>query len=162
MNEAKKSDQVVAIVLGQKLGYGSVIKAELFEEALGIGRTDPAYQFMISRIRRGLYKYGFYLDGEGFAQTGCYQILEPQENQWVVKLAIARAERDFEGKKTLLINTDTTKLGDLQRRRHEGTLREVSIKLDMMRKAKKFAAKLQHTSTSKEIIDVETEQGKEE
>ncbi len=134
----KQSKEATAILLGQKVGYGSVIKMEAFEELLGIKRDDAAFGFLVSAVRHHLYSHGLYLSGEGVSETGCYEILAAQDNQWIGRLAVARAERDLEGKQTLLLNTKMDSMSDLQKRRHEVSLRELSLKIRAMRRAHEF------------------------
>jgi hypothetical protein len=141
MNRAAR-DAAIEKILGGDLRPGRLIKAEIFEEVLALKRGEQAYGFLISKIRQELYNRGLYLSGEGLASSGCYEILAPEDNYWIAKLALARADRDLEGKMTLLANTNLEQLNDLQRRRHEGALREISIKLAAMRRAREFERKL--------------------
>ena len=144
--DREKSERALAQIMGQNLQPGSVIRGEVFEEALQLKRTDQAYGFLISKIRQELYRHGLYLSGEGFSETGCYEILMPADNYWVAKLALARADRDLEGKMTLLAHTNVTGLTELQKRRHENGLREISLKLSAMRRAREFEHRLLHKS----------------
>jgi hypothetical protein len=48
----KQGEEVAVLLLGQKIGYGSIIKAETFEELLGIKRDDAAFGFLISSVRQ--------------------------------------------------------------------------------------------------------------
>ena len=114
--------------------YGSTLKIEIFEEMFELKRETPQFNFLLSNVRNALFDYGFYLSGEGIAETGHYEILTAQENQWVGKLEIAKSERGLEGKQRLLINTKLDDLTDSQKRRHEAALRELSFKLQAMRR----------------------------
>jgi hypothetical protein len=78
--------------------------------------------------------HGLYLSGEGFKETGCFEIVPPTENRHILQRAMDRAERDLEGKIRLVVNTDTTGFNDYERRKHENTLRQASLKLDAMRR----------------------------
>jgi hypothetical protein len=137
-----KSEEAVVALLGQKIGYGSIVKVDALEELLGVKRDETAFGFLISALRHHLYSHGYYLSGEGVSETGCFEVLAPAENQWVAKVALARTERDLTGKQTLLINTKTADMSDVQRRRHEITLRELSLKLQAMRRAQESVDRL--------------------
>jgi hypothetical protein len=135
MESKTKIKEAVTKLVGQKLEPGTLIKAEVFEEMLGISRNTQAFSWLISHIRRGLYQHGIYLSGEGFTQTGAFEIYHPRDNYWVTKLSLQRAEHDLEGKQTLMLNTDSKTFSDLEKRRHENMLREVSLKLAAMQRA---------------------------
>jgi hypothetical protein len=155
MNQQEQTQRALATLMGQQLVPGSTIKADVLEEALGIQRTDHAFMFLVSRIRQSLYDFGIYLSGEGFKETGCFEIVPPTENRHVLQRAIDRAERDIEGKIRLVANTDTSAFNEYEKRKHENTLRQASLKLDAMRHAREFEAKLKRAR--KNIVDVETE-----
>lgn len=122
-------------LVGKPIEAGMLIPVKSFEELLGFDRTDQAFGWLISGIRHKLYEHGIYLSGEGLSQTGGYEILAPRDNAWIAKLAVARADRDLEGKQTLLLNTSLESLSNLEKARHENTLREISMKLNAMRRA---------------------------
>jgi hypothetical protein len=132
---SQKIEAATLTLVGEKIDYGSVIKVETFERLLNLKRDTKAFQLMVSDIRNALCSYGLYLSGEGVSETESYEILSPQDNQWIGKLAIVRAERDLEKMQRLLRNTRRDGLSDSQIRRHEATLREISFKLDAMRRA---------------------------
>jgi hypothetical protein len=136
MSQKKSLEIVVTKLLETELKPGGVIQAEVFENLFDLKRTDQAYQFLISRVRHALYEYGVYLSGEGLSETGCYEILDPRDHYWIAKLAVARAERDLAGKQVLLLNTKLDGFSDLQRRRHENCLRDLSHRLTAMQRAR--------------------------
>jgi hypothetical protein len=155
MSQQEQTQRALASLMGQQLMPGSIIKAEVLEEALGIPRTDHAFMFLISRIRQSLYDFGIYLSGEGFKETGCFEIAPPTENRHILQRALDRAERDIEGKIRLAANTHTSQFNEYEKRKHDNTLRQASLKLDAMRHAREFEAKLKRAK--KNVIDVETE-----
>jgi hypothetical protein len=135
MESKTQIKEAVTKLVGQKLEPGTLIKAEVFEEMLGISRSTQAFSWLISYIRRGLYEHGIYLSGEGFTKTGAFEIYHPRDNYWITKLSLQRAEHDLEGKQTLMINTKLDGFSELEKRRHENMLREVSMKLAAMQRA---------------------------
>lgn len=157
MSIKEQTEQALATLLGQDLVPGSTIKAEIFEQALGTKRSEQAFMFLISRIRQALYDKGIYLSGEGFKETGCFEIAPPTENRHILQRALDRAERDIEGKIRLAVNTDTSSFNEYEKRKHENTLRQASLKLDAMRHARLFEAKLKKLQT-KPVVDIEPEE----
>src|SRR5215472_775396 len=101
-NTANKVERAVANLIGGALEPGTEIKAEVFEKLLGISRNSQAFSWLISEIRRSLYEHGLYLSGEGFAQTGAFVIFQPEDHYWVMRESLQRADRDIEGKLTLM------------------------------------------------------------
>jgi hypothetical protein len=156
MSQQETVQRALATLMGQQLVPGSTIKAETLEEALGIKRTDPAFMFLVSRIRQSLYDFGIYFSGEGFKETGCFEIAPPTENRHILQRGLDRAERDIEGKIRLCVNTNTSGFNEYEKRKHENTLRQASLKLDAMRQAREFEAKLKRLP-KKLVVDVETE-----
>jgi hypothetical protein len=159
MSTSKQAEDAVVSLLGRNVTHGSVVKIKEFEDLLQIKRDNIAFGFLITEIRHALYAHGLYLSGDGSSETGCYEILDPEDNRWVAKLALARAERDLDGKQTLLLNTKTDTMNEKQRRRHEAVLQELSFKLAAMRRAKeteerfgrdrrKLSTKIQEGETS--------------
>jgi hypothetical protein len=149
----RKIESSIAKLIEVPIESETSILIERFETLLGFKHDTQEFNWLISAIRRGLYQYGLYLSGEGSSQSGSYQIYHSRDNQWVAKLRMARHERDLEGMQTLLVNTDLNKLSDLEKSRHENTLREVSLKLSLMRRSsdiekmlKKHGKHLQKTS----------------
>jgi hypothetical protein len=133
-NRNHKIERAVAKLIGGPLSPGTLIPASVFEEVLGLGRDSQAFSWLISDIRQALYTRGIYLDGEGFSQTGAFEVADPRDHYWYAKLAVAKAERNLEGKLTLLFNTPLTGLSELEKRRHENMVRELSTKLAAMRR----------------------------
>jgi hypothetical protein len=156
MSQQETVQRVLATLMGQQLVPGSTIKAETLEEALGIKRTDPAFMFLASRIRQSLYDFGIYFSGEGFKETGCFEIAPPTENRHILQRALDRAERDIEGKIRLCANTDTSQFNEYEKRKHENILRQASLKLDAMRHAREFEAKLKRAKKNV-VVDIEAE-----
>ena len=151
MSQKKSLEIVLTKLLETELKPGGTVQAEVFENLFALKRTDQAYQFMISRVRQALYEYGVYLSGEGFSETGCYEILDPRDHYWIAKLALARAERDLAGKQILLINTKLDGFTDLQRRRHENCLRDLSHRLTAMQRAREIFGML--TSQQQKMLN---------
>ena len=137
-NRATKIEKAVSKLIGTPLEPGTLVKAEIFEELLGISRNSQVFSFLISDIRRALYNHGIYLSGEGFTETGAYEIANPRDNYWYARLAIERAERDIEGKLILLMNTRLETFSNLEKRRHENMIREISMKLNAIRHAEEI------------------------
>jgi hypothetical protein len=133
--EQNKVRHAVTKLIGKPLEPGTLVQAEVFEELLGIDRNSQAFSWLISHIRRALYPHGIYLSGEGFTETGAYQIFHPRDNYWVTRMSLERMERDLEGKLVLMMNTPMAGLSALETRRHENMLRELSMKLNAMRRA---------------------------
>lgn len=125
-----------------ELKYGSFIPAEHFEEVFGFKRDSQEFNWLVYNIRQALYEKGMYLSGEEFSQTGGYSILPPEENRWVAKLAMERAERDLAGKEILLVNTPTDGFTELQKARHESTLRILSLRLAAIRNVQEHNEKV--------------------
>jgi hypothetical protein len=152
---ANKVERAITILIGSPLEPGTLIKAEIFEELLGISRNSQAFSFLISDIRHALYPHGIYLSGEGFAETGAFEVWHHRDNQWVLKLAMEKAERDIEGKYILCVNTCLDGLSDLEKKRHENITREASLKLNAMRRAAEVDSLLRRKKEKKQItIDV--------
>lgn len=147
-SSATRVERALAALINEPVQPGSIIKAEVFENLLGIKRTESAFSWLISSIRRALYAHGMYLSGEGY-NGDAYAIGDPRENFWVAKLAIARAERDLDGKLTLLINTRTEGFSDLQIKRHENMRRELSLKLAAIQRASEIDQLLKSRKTKK-------------
>ena len=150
-------ERAVSELAGGSLEPGTLIKIEVLEQVLGLSRDDQAFGWLVSGIRHKLYEIGLYLTGEGISETGGYEILHPRDNQWIGRLAIARAERDLEGKQTLLVNTKLDGLSDLEKRRHENVVRELSLKLTAMRRAQDFSdmkGKHKRKRKDKEVVIV--------
>jgi len=129
-----KVEKALMVLINKPVEPGTLIKAELFEELLGIKRTTSAFSWLISDIRRALYSHGWYLSGEGY-NGEAYEILNPRDNYWVAKLACLRAERDLEGKLLLLTNTRTEGFSALEKKRHENMVREISLKSAALQRA---------------------------
>jgi hypothetical protein len=132
-------EDALSTITGMPLEPGALIQVQMLEEVFGLERHTQAFGWLISEIRRALYQRGIYLSGEGLEQTRAYQILHPRDHQWIAKLALARCERDLEGKQVLLVNTQLDGLSQLEKTRHENTLRELSLRLSAMRRAEEFS-----------------------
>jgi hypothetical protein len=153
-NRNNKVERAVAKLIGGPLEPGTLIKAEVFEEVLGLSRNSQAFSWLISDIRQALYTRGIYLDGEGFSQTGAFEVADPRDHYWYAKLAVARAERNLEGKLTLLLNTRLDGLSQLEKRRHENILRELATKLAAMRRFQEMEKLLNRKSRHEDIEDL--------
>lgn len=153
-NRNSKIELAVSKLIGTKLEPGTLIKAELFEEMLGLSRNSQAFSWLISDIRQALYGRGIYLDGEGFSQTGAFEVADPRDHYWYAKLALAKAERNLEGKLTLLLNTRLDGLSELEKRRHENMLRELSTKLAVMRRFQEMEKLLERKSKHEEVKEL--------
>jgi hypothetical protein len=153
-NRNNKIERAVAKLVGGPLEPGTLIKAEVFEEVLGLSRNSQAFSWLISDIRQALYRRGIYLDGEGFSQTGAFEVADPRDHYWYAKLAVARAERNLEGKLTLLLNTRLDGLSQLEKRRHENILRELATKLAAMRRFQEMEKLLNRKSRHEDIEDL--------
>lgn len=150
MSNKKKVEEAL-VVLGP-LTADTLVPVKKLEEAFELKSDDPLFPWLVSELRRTLYEFGLYLSGEGVSKTKVYSILPSSENRWVGELAIARAERDLEGKRTLLLNTNVQGFSSLQLSRHEGTLRKVGLKLEAMRSAEDFESmKKKRAPRTKEI-----------
>lgn len=136
---------------GELIKGGTFIPVERFEEVFEFKRDSQEFNWLISSLRKALYEHGLYLSGEGVSQSGGYEILPPSENFWVAKLAMARAERDLTGKELLLANTDLSTFSELQKARHESTLRVLSLRLSALRSVRKHNEKT--ARKRKEIVD---------
>jgi hypothetical protein len=145
-NRNNKVERAVAKLIGGPLEPGTLIKAEVFEEVLGLSRNSQAFSWLISDIRQALYTRGIYLDGEGFSQTGAFEVADPRDHYWYAKLAVAKAERNLEGKLTLLRNTRLDGLSQLEIRRHENIMRELATKLAAMRRIQEMEKLLKRKS----------------
>jgi hypothetical protein len=134
LDRATVTERAITKLIESKLEPGTLIKAEVFEQLLGISRNSQAFSWLISDIRHALWPHGFHLSGSGFAETGAFEITHPRDNYWLLKLAIARADRDIEGKIVLCSNTRMDMLSELEKRRHENMLRQAQLKLSAMRR----------------------------
>lgn len=156
MSQKQNVEKALArLIQENELKPGTLIKAEVFENLLGLSRNEQAYSFLISRIRHALYEHGIYLSGEGFSETGAYEIADPRDHYWIAKLAVAKAARDLEGKQTLLLNTPLEGLNDLEKRRHENGLRDLSQKLDAMRRAHEVSQMIVKGQRKKKALEEE-------
>jgi hypothetical protein len=153
-NRNNKIERAVAKLIGGPLEPGTMIPAELFEEVLGLSRDSQAFSWLISDIRQALYARGIYLDGEGFSQTGAFEVADPRDHYWYAKLAIAKAERNLEGKLTLLLNTRLDGLSELEKRRHENVLRELATKLAVMRRFQEMEKLLNRKSRRENVQEL--------
>lgn len=151
MSTAKADSIVTLLEEDRLLDYGSQIPVSLLEKMLGFKRNEQEFAWLVSMVRRALYEKGRYLSGEGVTASGFYQILPASENFYIGKLAMARAERDLEGKQVLLLNTPLDGLTQVQRQRHENTLRVISLRLSALRKVKEHNKQL--AQKKQEIID---------
>ena len=149
--ENNKIERAVSKLIVRPLEPGTQIKAEIFEDLLGISRHSQAFSFLISDIRHALYHHGLYLSGEGFSESGAFTISQLEDHYWLMRLALARADRDIEGKLILLINTPTEKFSDLNRKRHDNMIREASMKLDALRHAAEVNEMLKQRKKPKEV-----------
>ena len=127
-SQSERVEHAIGELTKQKLEPGVVIETKIFEDLLGIKSTARSFSFLISDIREALCHRGMWLTGQGF-NGEAFAIADYQDNFWVAKLAVARAERDLALKLVLLSNTPTQSFSDLQVRRHENIKREISMKL---------------------------------
>jgi hypothetical protein len=155
-NKEIRIERAITNLVSKPLEPGTLLKAEIFEELLGISRNSQTFWYLISDIRHALYSHGIYLSGEGFAKTGAFEVWHPRDNQWVVKLAIERAERDLDGKLTLLVNTSLEGFSELEKRRHENMVREASMKLNAMRRATEIDEMLKKKRKPKDLDLIES------
>jgi len=132
-----KVERALAELLREPIQPGSLIKAEFFENILGIKRNSMAFGMLIQEIRDALAYHGFYLSGAGH-NGNAFEILDYSENQWIAKLKLQKGERQVERAFILLKHTPIDGLTSLQKKRHENTLREVSMKLAAIRRIKEI------------------------
>ena len=133
------------------------IPIKAFEDWFGLSRDTQAFSRLISDIRQELYQFGIYLSGEGATESGNYFIESPCNHSWITKLSLARAERDLEGKQVLMLNTKVEGMSELEKRRHENVLREVSMKLNALRHAQEVEAVLRKRRSKQ--LPTQTEEG---
>lgn len=139
---------------------GAFITIERFEEVFEFQRDSQEFNWLIYEIRKILHREGLHLSGEGRSITGGYSIIDPRENHYIAKLAMARAERDLADKEVLLVNTDTSTFGALEKVRHENTLRMLSLRLSALRQVQSHNKKL--AQKRKVIIEEQEEQEEQE
>jgi len=135
---ARREDRIqfaLESIFKQSLEPGTLIEVSKLEELFYANRNTQNFGWLVSGLRHALYKVGIYLSGDGVERNQAYEILDPRDNQWVAKLAMAKAERSFEAMETLLRNTDLSTLSKLEKERHAATLREVAMKNKILRRA---------------------------
>jgi hypothetical protein len=135
---AKREERIkfaLESLLKQPLEPGTLIEVSKLEELFCASADTQNFSWMIWGLRQGLYKLGIYLSGEGVERNHAYEIWHPRDNQWVAKVAMAKAERSFEAMETLLSNTNLSSLSKLEKERHAATLREVAMKNKILRRA---------------------------
>lgn len=135
---AKREERIkfaLESILKQPLEPGTLIEVSKLEELFSASADTQNFSWLVWALRQALYKLGVYLSGEGVERNQAYEILHPRDNQWVAKVAMAKAERSFEAMEMLLSNTDLSSLSKLERERHAATLREVAMKNKILRRA---------------------------
>jgi len=128
-------ERALVELIKQPIQPGTLIQAEFFENVLGLKRGSITFSMLISEIRNLLLYHGFYLSGTGH-HGDAFEILDYSENQWIAKLKLAKGQRELERAYILLKHTPTDNLTSLQKKRHENTLREVSMKLAALQRIK--------------------------
>jgi len=147
-------EKAVAKLIGKRLEPGTEIKAEIFEELLGMRKESQGFSWMISEIRDALREYGIHLSGEGFVDTGAYVIFQPEDHYWLMREALKTADRRIDRMLVLLLNTNIDGFSALNRKRHENIIREASMKLEAMRRFQEVE-KMLARKKPKPIIDAE-------
>jgi hypothetical protein len=155
MSQKTRVERALENLAQSPLVPGMVIPVERFEEVLGLDQSHPEFNWLISAVRRALFEQGIYISGEGLSETGGYSVINPREHYWVAKLAMARAERDLEGKQILMINTKLEGFSPLELARHESTLNTLSLRLEALRKVAEHNRR--QGEKRKHLLEEETE-----
>ena len=124
---------VVEIMLDTGCTYGNVYELAFFEEHLRMKREQDTMRFdlSIAHIRRALEYKGFFLSGRGSKGTQ-WVILPPEANASQMQ-AYQRQACDVMRRTVILgSNTDTSRLNDEQKRRHEHILEKAAARAALL------------------------------
>lgn len=135
----------VDTMLKTGIEFGSVYKAEFFEEQLRCKRTDMKFSLAISQIRRRLESEGFYLSGQGL-KGDSFVILEPNQNRDVMSSYSSKALDALKRGVILGTNTRMDLLSAEDRRRHESVLEKIAMRLMLCKKPKTFTDALKEAN----------------